>query len=79
MEKEDDYVEVPNFLLQKSRNLQPRLTALIIDSSLVNFCKTIFATLACFLFVCLFVSFLGEFSSVRIIYLVLQYNPHSFF
>ena len=52
-------LKCPIFCYKKSRNLQPRLTALIIDSSLVNFCKTIFATLACFLFVCLFVFFFG--------------------
>ena len=49
-------LKCPIFCYKKSRNLQPRVTALITDSSLVNFCKTIFATLACFfcLFVCLF-------------------------
>ena len=39
---------------KKLQNLQLRLNALIIDSFLVNFCKTIFVSLACF-FVCLFV------------------------
>ena len=50
-------LKCPIFCYKKSRNLQPRVTALITDSSLVNFCKTIFATLACFFF-CLFVCFL---------------------
>ena len=53
METEDDYVEVPSHLLQKIAYLHPRLIALIIDSSLVNFCKYIFVTLAFFFFVCL--------------------------
>ena len=66
MATEDDFVEVP-ICYKKLQNLQPRLTALIIDICLVNFCKTIFVTLACF--VCLFVCL--EFSSVRLIYLVL--------
>ena len=36
------------FCYKKSQNLQPRRDALIIDSSLVNFCKPIYVTLACF-------------------------------
>ena len=39
------------FCYKKSQNLQPRLNAPKIDSSLVNFCKTMFVTLACFFFV----------------------------
>ena len=39
------------FCYKKSQNLQPRLNSLKFDSSLVNFCKTIFAkTLACCFF-----------------------------
>ena len=39
------------FCYKKSQNLQPLLNAPKIDSSLVNFCKTMFVTLACFFFV----------------------------
>ena len=41
------------FCYKKSQNLQPRLNAPKIDSSVVNFCKTMFVTLACFFFVIL--------------------------
>ena len=41
-------LKCPAICYKKLQNLHPRLTALIIDSSLVNFCKTIFVTLACF-------------------------------
>ena len=57
METEDDYVgsKCP-FCYKKSLNLQPRRDSLIIDSSLVNFCKPIYVTLPCFFFVTLIFS-----------------------
>ena len=65
METEDDYVEVPSHLLQKIAYLHPRLIALIIDSSLVNFCKTIFVTLAFFFLFVLFWSTLAGYLRIN--------------